>query len=167
VSVRVGSGEARSAEAEFGAVTPLPLAPLRLETESTLPAGSVSPSEIENHTAFFFHLTDLESGEQAHFIIPGDLSGMVGPDSSTMVLTHRAGRGYVEARLGIYVYQVSLPDVAVPPWNGGGVEFSPLLTVRAATPAEHAPEPSTLALGTLAGLGLAARRWLRRRAGAS
>lgn len=75
------------------------------------------------------------------------MSGLVGPDSSTMVLKYATAQSYAEARLGDKVYRVWLPDVAVPPWSSQGVEFSPQLTVRGLTPAEQAPEPSTLALG--------------------
>jgi MYXO-CTERM domain-containing protein len=87
------------------------------------------------------------------------LVGEVGYDTSTMVLKTSHPSGRVEARLGGYLYRVWLPDeVPVPSWTAGSVELRPQLTVRKLSSAEHAPEPSTLALGAVAALGLAARR---------
>jgi hypothetical protein len=153
--------------AELGSATPVSLAPLRIVTGGTPPTQPVSFTGTHDSLSFYLLLRDVASGEQALLTLSADLTGLLGYDSSTLVAKYTTS-GLAEARLGGHVYRVWMPDeVAVPAWSVESVEFSPLLTVREATPAEQAPEPSTLALGAVAGLGLVTRRWLRRRAGAS
>jgi hypothetical protein len=136
-------------------------------TGGTPPAEPVSFIGDHQSLTFGLQLRDVTSGEQAFLGFSGELTGLLGHDSSTLVLEYTT-HGWAEARLGDMVYRVWMPDeVPVPSWSAGSVSFTPQLTVRAAGASEQTPEPSTLALGAAAALGLAARRWLRRRAGAA
>jgi hypothetical protein len=148
--------------------TPLPLAPISIVTSGPPPLTPVSIPDGWRYIDFLLEFKDEASGDQGYFFLGGELIGEVGYDTSTMVLktTHSSNR--TEARVGGYLYQLWFPDeIAVPSWLARSVTVSPQITVRKLTSAEHAPEPSTLALGAVAALGLAARRWLRRRGGSA
>jgi hypothetical protein len=156
------STEPPTGTAVVGATTPTPLDALQLGTNGNAPTA---PWSLDG-SRFFFEFTLKESETLVGgVVIEGTLSGVVGIDTSTAVLTFP--RNPTEFVVGDHVYRVWLPDVAVPAWLGAESRFTPQLTVNTLGSSEQAPEPSTLALGALAGLGLAARRWLRRRAGAS
>jgi hypothetical protein len=146
----------------LGATTPTPLDALQLGTNGDAPTA---PWSLDG-SRFFFEFTLKESETLVGgVVIEGTLSGTVGYDTSTAMLTFPDEPA--EFVVGDHRYRVWMPNVAVPSWLVDTATFTPHLTVSAVGPSEHAPEPSTLALGALAGLGLAARRWLRRRVGAS
>ncbi|MFO0845205.1 MAG: PEP-CTERM sorting domain-containing protein [Gemmataceae bacterium] len=149
--------------AALGSATPVALAPLRIVTGGTPPAQPVAFTGTHDTLSFYLMLRDVATGEQALLTLSADLTGLLGYDSSTLVARYTT-LGLAEAHLGGRVYRIRMPDeVPVPPWSVGSVEVNPLLTVSAASPSEQAPEPSTLALSAAAALGLAGRRWLRRK----
>lgn len=153
----------QSGMVELGAT--LALSPLSIVTSGPPPLAPITIPDEWRGIGFTMELKDGNSGDQVNLVLGGELTGEVGYDTSTMVLKISDSAGWAEARLGGYLYRVWLPDeVPVPSWAAGSVTLSPRITVRTLTSGEHAPEPSTLALGAVAALGLAARRWLRRRA---
>jgi hypothetical protein len=162
VSVGFPGGYGGTGSAVLGATAPLGTVSLTYAGDPPAPQAIFNASAVSS--AFFdLTLTDSASGTQDSVRVRGTLSGTLGLDTSSLTMSFP--NGPVEMRLGDYLYRVEFPTVALPPWNSNGVEFTPQLTISAAGASEHAPEPSTLALGALAGLGLAARRWLRRRVG--
>lgn len=86
----------------------------------------------------------------------GRLSGTLSENASTVRLTFSDQTRTVN--VGNHDFLARPLSVDIPPPGGEPFALPLELTVRAA----QAPEPSTLALGLIAAMGVAARRWRRR-----